>query len=204
MGSRIMHLIIADQVFEHLCLRDHGLFLVGSIAADAAESKDDSHFYEGDIDEGTRHIHYQRYLRKYRSRLSNEFVLGYLTHLIADDRWLKDFYLSWLKERLDRDPSLLAQYHCDFRLLNKRLIKYYNKPHLKEVLEPAEVKAEIDEVKPEAVQDVKKQALQDFEWDSENQQELQVFTFEQIVEYIEKSTRQSLQIIRHIEKGESQ
>ena len=47
MGSRIMHLIIANQVADALEIKDKAAFLLGGIAADATSNKEASHFYVG-------------------------------------------------------------------------------------------------------------------------------------------------------------
>lgn len=200
MGSRIMHLAVADQVCNELRIEERDAFLLGSIAADAAASKDDSHFYKGRLEDGTRDIDVDFFIEKYCAKLENPFVLGYLTHLVADQRWLKFFYLAWLKERLERDDSLLERYHHDFFLLNRRLIHRYGMHHVKGILERAKARVQLDEVTRDALQEIKKDAIRDFETESE-EGELQVFTMEQIENYIEKSVRQSLDVIQRIKEG---
>lgn len=47
MGSRIMHLLVADMAAEKLKIRDKASFLLGGIAPDAVSPKELSHFYTG-------------------------------------------------------------------------------------------------------------------------------------------------------------
>lgn len=49
MGSRIMHLIIADRIADCLQIEDRVPFLIGGIAPDAASAKDESHFLRASI-----------------------------------------------------------------------------------------------------------------------------------------------------------
>jgi len=44
MASRLMHLIIGHQIAERLHIEDRTSFLLGSIAPDAVQTKDESHF----------------------------------------------------------------------------------------------------------------------------------------------------------------
>ena len=65
MGSRMMHLIIAKQVAGKIDIYDRPRFLLGGIAPDAVhgrEQKTKSHYYEGSVDDGTRHIHVEQFI----------------------------------------------------------------------------------------------------------------------------------------------
>lgn len=44
MGSRIMHLIVANRIADSLSIVDKTPFLLGNIAPDAVTTKDSSHF----------------------------------------------------------------------------------------------------------------------------------------------------------------
>lgn len=125
MGSRIMHLMIANRIAERLSIEDKTTFLLGSIAPDAVSPKDLSHFYIGEVQDYSRRIDYKGFLDKYSSLAKSPYVLGYFTHLIADDIWLNGFYLPWLKNRMEVDQEVLNLYHNDFRLLNGKLLEYY-------------------------------------------------------------------------------
>ena len=125
MGSRIMHLIIANRIAECLSIEDKTPFLLGGIAPDAVSPKDLSHFFIGEVQDYSRSIDYKGFLHKYSSQVENHYILGYFTHLIADDIWLKGFYLPWLRNRMDVDKELFNLYHNDFRLLNGKLLEYY-------------------------------------------------------------------------------
>ncbi|TCP28873.1 hypothetical protein EV207_115110 [Scopulibacillus darangshiensis] len=138
MGSRMMPLIIASKAADRLTIRNRPLFLLGGIAPDGAftrDKKNESHFYEGKVEDGTRIVNYDRFIDKYCSNLSNEYMLGYLTHLVSDDVWMKFIYFKHdMKQRLDEDPRLPDRWHNDFRKLNGRLVERFKCADLKEEL----------------------------------------------------------------------
>jgi len=115
MGSRIMHLVIANRIAECLSIEDRTSFLLGGIAPDAVTPKEVSHFFKGNVQDYSRYIDYKGFLDKYSSQAENHYILGYFTHLIADDIWLKGFYLPWLKNRIETNKELLNLHHNSIR-----------------------------------------------------------------------------------------
>ncbi|GGA24381.1 zinc dependent phospholipase C family protein [Psychrobacillus lasiicapitis] len=194
MGSRIMHLVIANRIAESLLIEDRPSFLLGGIAADAVSNKDLSHFFNGDVRDYSRSVDYKGFLHKYSSHLDNPYILGYFSHLIADDIWLKGFYLPWLKNRMEENKEILTLYHNDFRLLNGKLLEYYAfKDELKEALGNFPAIIELEEVKSEDVEKFVPYVLGDMEYEKEVVKEnLNVFTFNQIVGYVERAVDMGL------------
>jgi len=196
MGSRLMHTIIAYEIASQIGVADTSSFILGAVAPDAVAPKELSHFYKGDPNDYTRSIDYQAFLHKYLKDKDNPYILGYYTHLIADDIWLKGFFLPWLKNRLENDTSLLERYHNDFKLLNSKLMSHYktNRDLLKGILGAAHP-MELEEVSiiqlssfiPYVEQDMK--LLQ-------TDKPLQVFTMEMIIGYIETSIDMGVQSIK--------
>jgi hypothetical protein len=86
-----MHLIIANSVAEQLSISDKASFLLGGIAPDAVLPKDLSHFYAGDHSDYSRYIDAEGFLTKYANYKQAPYILGYYSHLIADDLWLKGY-----------------------------------------------------------------------------------------------------------------
>lgn len=189
MGSRIMHLIIANKIAEHLSIEERTTFLLGGIAPDAVTPKDLSHFFEGEVQDFSRSIDYKGFLDKYRSQATSHYILGYFTHLIADDIWLKGFFLPWLRNRMETNQEILQLYHNDFRLLNGKLLEYYGlKDELIKTLCYSPTIPDLDEVKSTEVEAFIPYALGDMDYDKGVINErLNVFTFEQIIGYIETS-----------------
>ncbi len=200
MGSRIMHLIIANSIAECLSIEKRTPFLLGGIAPDAVSPKDISHFYTGKV-EYSRNIDYQGFLHKYRSKVKSHYILGYFTHLIADDLWLKGFYLPWLKNRIDANKDMLNLYHHDFRLLNGKLLEYYGLTNeVRNMLKFNDAIIDLQEVKSKDVEDFIPYLLGDMEYDREViNDELNVFTFNQMVGYIETSVDKGLLNIKSIQ-----
>ncbi|UVI33437.1 zinc dependent phospholipase C family protein [Paenibacillus spongiae] len=194
MGSRIMHLIIANRIAECLSIEDRTLFLLGSIAPDAVSTKDSSHFFKGALQDYSRSIDYKGFLHKYRSQVESQYILGYFTHLIADDIWLKGFNLSWLKNRMEANHELYHLYHNDFRLLNGKLLEYYcMTDELRKTLSYLPTFFNLQEVTSEDVENFIPYVLGDMNYDKEViNEKLNVFTFDQIVGYIETSVDMGL------------
>ncbi|MFS0870376.1 zinc dependent phospholipase C family protein [Paenibacillus xylanilyticus] len=200
MGSRIMHLVIANRIADSLSIKDKTSFLLGGIAPDAVSSKDSSHFFAGEVQDYSRNVDYKGFIHKYRSQAEDLYVLGYFTHLIADDIWLKGFNLPWLKNRMDADAGLYKLYHDDFRMLNGKLLEHYGyTDELRRSLKYFPTIPELDEVKPKDVGNFVPYVLGDMDYDNEILNEnLNVFTFNQIVGYLETSVDMGLLNMRYI------
>ncbi|RAV16761.1 zinc dependent phospholipase C family protein [Paenibacillus contaminans] len=200
MGSRIMHLIIANRIAERLSIKDKAAFLIGGVAPDAVSTKDASHFFKGDHQDYSRFIDYKGFWDTYRSQAKNHYILGYFTHLIADDMWLQGFYIPWLRNRMEADQELYPLYHNDFRLLNGKLLEYYNcTDELKQALVNPPTVCDIEEVKSKDVEAFIPSVLGDMEYDQEVlHAKLNVFTFNQIVGYIETSVNKGVLNIQSI------
>lgn len=191
--------MIGNKIAESLNIADKTSFLLGSVAADAVfsfEEKNVSHFFIGEVKDYSRSVDYKGFLHKYKSQIENKnhYVLGYFSHLIADDIWLRGFYLSWLKSRMDADEGLYTLYHNDFRLLNGKLLEYYGfTDELRKTLSNIPPIIDLEEVKAEDVEKFVPYVLGDMEYDKEFINEnLDVFTFDQIVGYIETSVDMGL------------
>ncbi|MCG7345510.1 hydrolase [Sporosarcina sp. ACRSL] len=190
MGSRIMHVIIAHKIAEKLSIEDKVPFLIGGVAPDAVSSKDTSHFFAGDLQDYSRYVDYMAFWEKYQEEAENLYVLGYFTHLIADNIWLKGFYLPWLKNRMEADHDLFKRYHNDFQLLNGKLLEYYElKDELKNSLSHIPTVTDLEEVSSKEVMEFLPSVIGDMEYDEDHvlNEKLLVFTFDQIVGYIETS-----------------
>ncbi|KYG92062.1 hydrolase [[Bacillus] sp. KCTC 13219] len=195
MGSRIMHLIIAQQIAERLAIKDKTSFLAGGIAPDAATAKERAHFFVGSEQDYTRSIDYAGFLEKYNEQKENPYIMGYFTHLIADDLWLKGFYLPWLRNRIANDSSVLALYHQDFRLLNSKLLDYYQLTYtLQSAFNNKATITHLQEVTEQEVVQFFPYVLEDMVYNEDMlQQKLQIFTLQQIIGYIETSIDKGLQ-----------
>ncbi|MDN4608658.1 zinc dependent phospholipase C family protein [Sporosarcina highlanderae] len=202
MGSRIMHVIIVRKIAEKLSIEDKVPFLIGGVAPDAVPSKDTSHFFAGDLKDYSRHVDYMAFLEKYQDASENLYVLGYFTHLIADDIWLKGFYLPWLKNRMEADNEVFKRYHNDFQLLNGKLLEYYGlKDELKNSLTHIPAVIDLDEVSSKDVMEFLPSVIGDMEYDKDIvlNDKLHVFTLEQIIGYVETSVDKGVVEIRKLQ-----
>jgi hypothetical protein len=205
MGSRIMHSIIGNKIAEALSIEDKTSFLLGSVAPDAVfshEEKNLSHFFVGKVQDYSRSVDYKGFLHKYSSQVDSEnyYVLGYFAHLIADDIWLRGFNLSWLRNRMDADKGLYKVYHNDFRLLNGKLLEHYGVTNeLRKTFNHFPAILDLEEVKSKDVEKFVPYVLGNMEYDKAVlNEELNVFTFNQIVGYIETSVDLGLLKIKPI------
>lgn len=190
MGSRIMHLLIANRIAEHLSIENKTGLLLGGIAPDAVFPKELSHYFIGETEKYTRSIAFNGFLNNYGSSLEDPYLLGYYTHLIADDVWLQGFYLSWLKNRMNADESLYERYHNDFRMLNGLLLEHYgNREELLHHLQETYTVPNLEEVKRTDMIKLVPHVIADLSYNQGlvRQNRLQVFTLEQIIGYIETS-----------------
>ncbi|ATP40052.1 hydrolase [Solibacillus sp. R5-41] len=203
MGSRIMHSIIGEKIAEGLSMEDKTSFLLGSIAPDAVfshEEKNFSHFIIGEVQDYSRSVDYKGFLHKYNSQVENPYILGYFAHLIADDIWLRGFNLSWLRNRMDADEGLYKLYHNDFRLLNGKLLEHYGfTDKLRKTFSHYPAILDLDEVSSKDVEKFASYVLEDIDYDKEVLNEkLNVFTFNQIIGYIETSVELGIKNIKPI------
>ncbi|MCR1289951.1 zinc dependent phospholipase C family protein [Shouchella clausii] len=200
MGSRIMHLMIANRIAEYFPVEDKQAFLLGGIAPDAVSPKELSHFFKGELQDYSRRIDYKGFLDKYRSEMESDYILGYFVHLIADDLWLKGFYLPWLKNRLEADKELSNLYYHDFRLLNAKLLEHYGCANeLNPMLRSLPTICELQEVKSQDVESFLPDVINDMEYDEDViNEKLNVFTFDQIIGYVETSVDKGLVLMKSV------
>jgi hypothetical protein len=195
-----MHLVIANRIADDLSIKDKTSFLLGGIAADAVSPKDLSHFYKGEVKDYSQYIDYTEFIHKYSFNKDSHYIQGYYTHLIADDIWLKGFYLPWLKNRMEADENIYNRYHNDFRLLNGKLLDYYGfTQRLRESLSKSGTIIDTEEVKSNDIKEFVPYVIGDMDYGSgELEQPLRVFTMEQIIGYIETSVDKGLICIKSL------
>ena len=198
MGSRFMHLLVADYVATELGIEKRDRMLLGSIAPDAATHKREAHF-KGKLHRYAHNspIDFGRFVVKYRSRFSDAFFIGYLTHLVMDDIWTMRTDFTGFEERLKEAPELYDIYHGDLWLCNAKLDAEYHPDGVYESLMIASEVPEMKELDEKTVLRYKREALSDFDYPSENLvKPLRLFTFEEMVHYLERSMSKALDVCR--------
>ncbi|WP_408894724.1 hypothetical protein [Paenibacillus taichungensis] len=80
MGSRIMHLIVANRIADSLSIVDKTPFLLGNIAPDAVTTKDSSHFFAGEIQDYSRNVDYKGFYISIDHR-QRTFMFWVISHI---------------------------------------------------------------------------------------------------------------------------
>ncbi|MBU9675067.1 zinc dependent phospholipase C family protein [Planococcus sp. CP5-4] len=200
MGSRMMHLIIAGHVAERMEISDRPRFLLGGVAPDAVhgrEQKTKSHYYEGSVDDGTRRVNYEGFMQKYKEQMKDEFILGYVVHLVGDAVWMKDIYFKKdLKNRIDADPSVLEKWHADFRKLNSMLVNQFYCAGLEQQLASAELpETLIEEIEVNNLRKFTEETLGDFHSTKlSSSRDLEIYSVAEITGYIKSATEQAIRV----------
>ncbi|WP_078394434.1 zinc dependent phospholipase C family protein [Shouchella patagoniensis] len=201
MGSRIMHAIIAQQLVERLSIKEQAAFLIGGMAPDAGSSKDESHFFIGEHRDYSRSINYKGFLAKYHRKAKDAYILGYFIHLIADDIWLKGFYLPWLKNRMEKQKETGPLYYRDFSLLNGKLLEHYGlKKELKNTFDQISGIIDLEEVTSKDVEAFIPAVIEDMNYDQQViEEKLKILTFDQMLGYIETSIEIGYEHVKRLE-----
>ncbi len=136
MASSMIHIAVANELNKTL-KRDPKKLLIGTIAPDISknigENKVKSHFLDN---ENTDIPNLNKFLKKYKTNLNDDFVLGYYIHLLTDYLWFKYFMTEISDEnyivKLDgtkvkcNGKMLLMYIYNDYTNLNIKLIDEYN------------------------------------------------------------------------------
>ena len=127
MGSRIMHAIIAIKIAEKLYIQDKTSFILGGVAPDAVHSAEEKELHTFTLVQRKLYEkdRFQFFFQKYKAHMDSPFLLGYYTHLIADDNWLSGFS-TLAKNRIENDETIAPLYYNDFKLLNAKLLHHYD------------------------------------------------------------------------------
>lgn len=154
----------------------------------------------GNVRDYSRSIDYRGFLNKYRSHVDSHYIWGYFSHLIADDIWLKGFYLPWLKNRMEANDKIMNLYHNDFQLLNGKLLEHYGLTvEIRNSLGNLKGIIDLQEVKSRDVEEFLPYVLGDMEYDEHViHDKLHVFTFDQILGYVETSIDKGLLNLKNI------
>lgn len=135
MASSIIHIAVANEI-NKILNRDSKKLLIGSIAPDISkligDTKVKSHFLD-ELNDDIPNL--DRFLDKYKSKLSDDFVMGYYIHLYTDYLWFKYFiseiidgnYITKLNgEIVKLNGNMVALYiYNDYTNLNIQLIDKY-------------------------------------------------------------------------------
>lgn len=135
MASSIIHMCVAKKVNETLNILDENSLLLGSIAPDISKhigkDKKKSHFLTS-----ANSIDINKFLKKYKTKLQDPFIMGYFIHLYTDLLWDK-YFISEIVEngtiqlldgtKVANTPEVYQEMiYNDYTNLNILLIDYYH------------------------------------------------------------------------------
>lgn len=150
MAGTVMHLVIADRLFDKLPIENKALFFCGNLAPDAImgrknyirEMKNHTHFKDGQkpytfrIKENRENYmvrlmdFYENYV-KTQSAEAKDLYLGYLVHILVDELYLSDYYEEFLL-RLEKDgispedPDFCKAFTGDVDRVDWELVRSYS------------------------------------------------------------------------------
>jgi len=136
MASSVIHMAVASEVNKKIN-RDINKLLIGTIAPDISklvgETKVKSHFSSNDLEDLPN---IDKFVKKYKKNLDDDFVMGYYIHLYTDYLWFKYFiddidyssmvtFIDGSKLLCDKDDFIKYVYN-DYTNINVKLIDRYN------------------------------------------------------------------------------
>lgn len=209
MASRMLHYILAIEIAKNVMLNDMNRFVVGTLIPDASSHNDDSydiaHFE--DIIKGNdnirKGINWTLFENKYKKELEEDpLYMGYLCHLIADAIWFKRITDKYIRiyPKNDRMRCIKKGYE-DFQKLNALLIEEYGISC--PLLQAPSI--DIEEINTSLVDELIYKLRKDFEVHTQcNKSELEVYSYEAIIEFIHESVEmcvKEINALRNNEKG---
>lgn len=196
-----MHLLVARHVAEELDLPDLPRMLVGSLVPDGwrdHEQRDRTHFKASRYGWSDSPVYqYGHFIVKYRERLADSFFIGYLTHLVADDVWRLALHFSGIQAQARSGAqAYIEALHHDYYLSNAKLVATLDLSDLRQALEVASWSDYPDEIDRDAIEQVKQDALKDFEYPSANvDAPLALLTLDLIESAVERAAIRSIDVV---------
>ncbi len=122
MPSGGIHLCVGKRVADKLNINKSMEYYIGVVSADSwrnsSSTKIGTHFLD---DVNSVNYHYDDFYKKYFKYIDNEFVIGYLIHLITDKYWYSNNYIT---------SNILEDEYVDLKRACSMLISDYNIPKL--------------------------------------------------------------------------
>lgn len=122
MPSGGIHLCVGKRVADRLNIRHSMEFYIGVVSADSwrnsSSTKLGTHFLDGI---NSTFYRYDLFFDKYSSYMDNDFVLGYLIHLITDKYWYSNNFIT---------SNIYEEDYDDLKKLCSSLVDFYDIPKL--------------------------------------------------------------------------
>lgn len=135
MASSIIHMAVAKEINKNL-KRDENQLLIGSIAPDISKLVDEPRYITHFAKKNDEIPDIKKFLRKYKNKLNDDFVMGYYIHLYTDYLWSKFFITEITNKNFVRKLNgdvvtlngrmLMLYIYNDYTNLNIELINKYN------------------------------------------------------------------------------
>lgn len=207
MGSIIMHLCIANEVDKELNIKDDK-FYIGNMKPDTDKlngvSRIDSHYIKQYTINGKLYElpDIEKFIKENRNKLKDDnILLGYLSHLIADEIWYKivsDKYTEQLSEDKEKikiyNQEEILPYsefkrmiYEDYANTNNYLIRKYN--------------IDIDKIYNSIKDNKEFDCIKDFLIESKEYKEnidLNIINIEDILEWVQKSKQKVIEQIKNL------
>jgi hypothetical protein len=105
-------------------------------------------------------------------------------------------------DQINRNPNFYEKYHQDFRNLNGKLLEWHGNAHIKDHLAGSLRGTDIEELSFSDVLPFIPDLLKDFVYTDANVNSvLNVFTMEQIIEYMGRSAEMSVTVLERLMEG---
>lgn len=220
MAGTVMHLVVADALLDTLKIQNPALFYCGNLAPDAIMSK------EGYVRDMKRHTHFKDDIRLHELRIPEkmavyqkrlmefyekyvavpsqhrELYLGYLIHMLVDELYIlyfRDGFVDRLiaEGRAPDDKEFFHLFSRDVDRVDRKLAKdhsfRYPMPGILREESRYEIPGYVDN---QALLDSKEFIIRKNFLAYDEQEELQVMTFEQNREFMERCIAEIPGILR--------
>lgn len=204
MASSMLHYTISNLILKEIQVGDRERFLLGaSLGPDASSHEDGSyvtaHYIKRTPDDTLKGVLWTEFSKEYEELiLSDDFVLGYYCHLIMDAVWLHDMSNKYVRcyQGEERNQAYQRGYR-DYDILNYLLIKEYNLRNsaFDDTSNP------VTEISEERLVQVKKFFEQCFNQGPCKKEDLDIYKWDKIQDYIKKSIALCVSEIKALRNG---
>lgn len=188
MPSRVMHVVIAADIAQALSVRDLGSLLLGAVAPDGSFHKPRSHV-KGPRFKASAGAPFEvgRFVARHPPSIDQAYLLGYVTHLMADALWAQVLYFSGVKRDLLGTPEGYARLYRDYAVLNHVLGSRHPFAEWRGALAAAPAPPDLPELTAVEAERARQETLQDMTGEEGAGQTLRVLSLELVDAYCERA-----------------
>ena len=204
MASNMIHYVISKKVAEQAKIADLERFLLGAVVAPDASSHadgsyDEAHFQGWSQDKSLKGIDFNRFADKYGERFEEDsFYIGYWCHLMEDALWFHDVVNRYVRIYTGEVKKAYYQKgYKDYERLNYLLLQEYGLQSFAFINRTVLV----EEVRRDLLISVIESMKGYFEAVPCKKEELELYTWEVITAYIDKSVQFCTEEIKKWRRG---